>query len=86
MTDFRVGTAIFPNDGDNVESPRVIVLAIVNIMVDGSEQVLLLLIVHRLEGISEITAAARFHLHKDNHIILSADDVDVTVLGMPVAL
>ena len=67
-------------DGDDIEAPGIVKLVVVDVVVDGEAQVLLLLIVNGLERVAEISAAAGFHLNEYDTFALLCNDVYVTML------
>ena len=85
MTNLRHFTAHFSHDGDDVKSPRIVKLSTADVVVDGHAQILLLLVVDRLQRVGNVTVAPCLHLYKHYPFSLLCYDVDVAVYGMPVA-
>ena len=54
-------------------------------MLYGIAQVVAFLMVNGLKGIAEVTAAARLHLHEYCGVTILRDNINVAMLGMPVA-
>ena len=86
MVDFRRGITQSANDGDDIYTARIVNFTVVDIVVNGAKQVSLLLVVDGLKRVDKVTAATGLHLNKNNKVILLGNDINVTVLGMPVAL
>ncbi len=74
------------HNADDIETPGTLQMPVADVVVDGSQQVVLLLVVYCLLRTDEILAAACLHLNKDDASVLLCDDVNITMTGMPVAL
>ena len=61
-------------------------MPVAQIVIDGPQEVLLLLVVYGAFRFSEVVAPACLHLDEHGTIILLGDDVNVAVAGVPVPL
>ena len=55
-------------------------------VIDSKLQVALLLEVHSEQRVGKVTAATSLHLYENDGLVLSSDDVNITMTGMPVTL
>ena len=72
-------TSQFSYNGDNVESPGIVNLIIVDVVVYGAVKISLFLIVDSLQRIVVVTVPSCFHLYKHDAVVLLGYDVDVSM-------
>lgn len=72
------------HNADNVKADGIVHVPVFDVVVNGAPQVLQFVIVHGIYRFREIVVPPRFHLHKDNHISVQGNEVDVTVPRFPV--
>ena len=81
-----VMTSGHSHNSDDIKTPGHVQVAVVDVVVDGSQQVVLLVVVDCLFGPSKIVVATCLHLNKDEATVLLSDDVDIAMSGTPVTL
>ena len=84
MLDFRVHTIEGTDNADDIET-IVSDVPIAEIMIDGMTQVVAFLVVNGFKWHTKVAAAACLYFHEHRGFSVLRNDVDVAMLGMPVA-
>ena len=84
MLDFRVHAIEGANNTDDIET-IVGYVSIAEIMIDGMTQVVAFLVVNGFIRGAKVVAAASLYFHEHRGFSVLCNDVNVSMLGMPVA-
>ena len=72
------------NDGDDIKAPGLFYLPIVEIMIDSSDEVTLLLPIDSLQGTEDFIRTACLYLYEHQPLAVLCNNVDVAMTRMPI--
>ena len=86
MIDFGNFFTLLSHNGNHVEAPMMNPFAKAYVMVDSPLYILLFLIVDGAERVGEQLVMTCLYFHEYKTVMILCNDVDVAMLGVPVAL